>query len=276
MSGQDDDLAAWYRQVAPREIRGKSEGPGEGVMVGRVVTPTASIGVGKYLLVNPVSVYGAEAEGGPGALSVDSTAAIPVYLIGPKPAQQGDLLVCRFIQYRWVAERWSKASTGHTLAGCGCANIPGTIFMHVANPQTQHLTFADYYTYSPVVSSSLRYQLRPMDTVPTGVNIVNYSPAYYSDAKYNAYVYVSAQWVLNGTIRFYMYCDPFSGSYSVGLIYTTDPPQSANGSYYSGVFSGLISFHPGFPGNPCSPFRMTNGVPANNNVRNLGITLGAS
>jgi hypothetical protein len=72
-------------------------------MVGQVVT--AKPAVGTFMMVNPVSVFGAEAEGGAAVTSADTTVEVPVYLVGPGVPRAGDRLVCRFVDYRWVAER---------------------------------------------------------------------------------------------------------------------------------------------------------------------------
>lgn len=240
----------------------------------RVITQTSfPTSLGVFYAANPHTITSVAAEGDavilnqlPGVIFVNVLNKIPT---------SGDILICFSVAYRWVAELFKDDGGGHNLPGCGCESVPDVIYIHVGNPQTAHVTQEDSYIYSPVVSSPLRFQTRPADTIPTGTTVVNYSPAYYSDAKYEAWIY-AGQWLLNGTIRFYMYCDPFSGSYSVGLIYTSDAPQSANGSNYTGNFSGLISFHAGFPGNTCTPFSMTNGAPVNNNVRARAITLDAS
>ena len=140
--------------------------------------------------------------------------------------------------------------TGHTLAGCGCSNIPDTIYMRVATPKTQHSTFADSYTYSPATPSSLRFQTLPADCVPTGGG--GGVTSYYSDAKYPVYQYASG-WNFYGMARFYMLCGG-GGSYFVGFVYTNDPPLT--GTSAVGQLNVLVGFNPSDPGNTCSPFRM--------------------
>jgi hypothetical protein len=104
------------------------EGPT--VLIGHVTTPRSSITVGCFLMVNPVTVLGTEGEGAIPTFSIDTSTKIPVYLVGPAKAQQGDNLICRRVDYRFVAERQStKGSILTTTPGCPCASGPQTIFM---------------------------------------------------------------------------------------------------------------------------------------------------
>lgn len=219
-----------------------------------------------------VVMTGPETEGSaPSSMAYTGTTFITV--IGTRVPGVGDYLKGRLVNGRWIAETHGTFVPGHTLPGCTCPNIPDTIYMRVASPRTAHATLNDSYTYFPVVPSSLRFQTRPADTIPTGATIVINSPAYYSDAKYPAYIY-TGQWLLNGTIRFYMYCSGISGFYTVGLIYTGDAPQSLSGpSSYTGNFSYLAGFPGGQAPNTCAPFTMTSGTYANSSVKSLGITL---
>ncbi len=92
--------------------------PGAAVMVGQVISAASSIAVGKFLMVNPVSVMGAETEGAAGVTVANGSVTVPVYLIGPGLPQTGDMLICRFIDFRWVAERKTSHASGTN--GCNC------------------------------------------------------------------------------------------------------------------------------------------------------------
>ena len=87
-------------------------------MVGQVVSVAAKIAVGDFLMVNPVSVFGAEAEGGSGVTTINGAVSVPVYLVGPGLPKTGDMLICRFIDHRWVAER--KSTHVSAPNGCNC------------------------------------------------------------------------------------------------------------------------------------------------------------
>jgi hypothetical protein len=112
------------------------------VVVGQVFAaksiPTAS---GVYYSVHPVFVGGTESEGRPGAFTVDTSRSFLVYLVGSVPAISGDLLLCRFIGNRWVAERMNHSgSTKINLLGCPC-QVPSTLQMSVQNPSMNFRIF---------------------------------------------------------------------------------------------------------------------------------------
>ena len=114
---------------------------GQPSFVGRIVAdarqPTAP---GYYYLVNPVAVRGAEAEGGAPLLVADTTTSALVCVIGTKAPSSGDDLICRFIENRWVAERYGATSPPPppppppTIPGCTCTSIPATLQMSSAGP----------------------------------------------------------------------------------------------------------------------------------------------
>jgi hypothetical protein len=73
--------------------------------VGRVQSggaiPTAT---DRVFLVNPVKLYGTEAEGAAGVLVADDSRTIPVVVIGQTAPGVGDLLLAFSVGGRWVAE----------------------------------------------------------------------------------------------------------------------------------------------------------------------------
>lgn len=126
------------RRQTPRVIRPAGSG-GSPAFLGRVIT--ASPAVGKFLLVHPVTVLGAETEGGAGTLTVDTSASVPVLLVGPAAAVTGDDLVCRFVGDRWVAERMTSGSGSGpvNLPGCPCTAVPRTLVMTLNNPVANNI-----------------------------------------------------------------------------------------------------------------------------------------
>lgn len=120
----DDLWRLRLRNNAFRPPRPSLASGGAPAFVGRVTT--ISPAVGEYLLVTPVTVTGAEVEGGTGTI-IDGSGSVPVYLVGPSTAITGELLACRFVDYRWVAERVATSTGGGTafLHVVGCDIPPG-------------------------------------------------------------------------------------------------------------------------------------------------------
>jgi len=242
-----------YRlRCTERALQPPSDASHAGVLVGRVMTPTAAIAVGKFLMVTPVSVMGAEAEGGAGSVvASDPSVTIPVFLVGPAAANQGDLLVCRFIDYRWAAERCRRSDVGHLILGCPCSSIPTTLFLNVANPPSNG-------NASLVYPATLHWQVKPADMATYRSD----DPGYYTDTVFSS---------TDGSYQFRYKFGCSQGFYYVsGLIV----PGSPLG--YPGEFA-IMQWLVGLPGNTCLPFRLTAGGSGNVDYRNQGISIdGAS
>ena len=119
---------------------------GSRAFIGKVATATASIAVGKFLTVNPVTVTGAEVERGPATLTVDTTSTVLVDLVGPGLPATGDYLLCRWTDYRWAAER-HQGCTITTVSGVtwDCLNhgINGQVITFYAAGTTTVLATAN-------------------------------------------------------------------------------------------------------------------------------------
>jgi hypothetical protein len=87
-------------------------GRGSPSFVGKVTTTGGSLGVGKFFKVNPVVLTGAETEGGAATATVDTSTTILVYAVGPTAPATNDLVVCRYVRYRWVADNQSGVVVG--------------------------------------------------------------------------------------------------------------------------------------------------------------------
>jgi hypothetical protein len=219
-------------------------GQGTAVMLGRVISSGNAIGVGKFLLVNPVSVMGAEVEGGAAVLTTLSNAAIAVYFLGPHLTQPGELLICRRVDHRWVAERGtSQKKSGHTLPGCPCTELPDSLFMHVKIVSPLSL----------VVPAALTYMSRPAD-----LSVYSTDPVGYYSAKYTSSDGLYA-------LRFWFSC--IQGVYYVWGLFT---PDSVLG--YPGIFR-IMSWLVGLGGNTCNPISLTNGATDSGNYRAQGISI---
>lgn len=213
---------------------GHPDSPGAGTMVGRVVTPSAAIAVGRFLMVNPVTVLGEEREGAPGVAVVDSSAAVPVYLVGPHLAQQGEYLACRFINYRWVADRGgSTPAVSHFLTGCPCARLPDTFSMHVQSQPTNKTT-------SYVFPAAFQWMTKPAELAIYRTDAVGY---------YSTRTFFSSDQLYK--FRYTFGCS--QGLYYVTCLMTPDSPLGYPGALF------IINWLVGLPGNTCTPFALSNG-----------------
>jgi hypothetical protein len=206
---------------------------GPPAFVGRVfANPSVPTSTGKYFSVHPVSVLGVEAEGNPGARTVDATRTALVYVIGSQAPLAGDDLVCRFVGNRWVAERMAKPQAQLiTIPGCPCTTIPPNLNMHSSNTTANNGLFQ---------SSPLVYGPTPPEFTPLGLGASCFlSPDYFQDNSTGDY------------FRYYFGC--FSGFYIITRVFQV----SILGSPYKDTIR--YKWFVGFPGNTCSPFLLSNG-----------------
>ena len=240
-----NDRAALFTPRADQPLPG---GPGTGRIIGRVATPSASIAVGRFLKVNPVTVSGPEHEGTPAVIAVDPSVEVSVYLVGPGLAEQGDLLICRFVNYRWVADRGKKrpAGGGYTILGCPCTAIPPTLYLHVANT----VSAPDVLVFPAVLArSSKPADLARYSSDPTG---------YYSTSTFMS---------SNGYLKFRYWFGCIQGVYFVQGLMTPDSPIGFPGQFL--IMTWLV----GLPGNSCEPFSLTRGATNSTTYQALGITI---
>src|SRR4051812_15073554 len=97
-----DDL---YRERVNRDrirpSRPEPEPPGTTRWLGKVASATSAIGAGKFVMLNPCTVLGAEVEGGSPAIGVNTTVSYPVVLLNGS-LSLGDYALARLVDYRWV------------------------------------------------------------------------------------------------------------------------------------------------------------------------------
>lgn len=123
----DDWERLRYRLDAAEDAASRKpdrDSSGSAAFVGQVTTLAPA--VGKFLMVRPIVIFGAETEGGAGTFSVPGTPTRAVYLVGPDTAMTGDYLVCRRVQQRWVAERMTGTTVCATwqVTVHGCNSLP--------------------------------------------------------------------------------------------------------------------------------------------------------
>ena len=226
-------------EIARRPI-GLSPG-GQPSFVGRVVAdakqPTAP---GYYYLVNPVAVLGAETEGATASLVADTTRTALVCVIGTKAPSAGDDLVCRFVENRWVAERYGAASPPPppppppppaSIPGCTCSAIPAVITMSSSGPCVP----------SDFQACTIEWQATPSD---------------FSGLALGAYCFLSTETFddpyTGGTFQYNLSCDTIYFRLSRVYHSTSYGPAYQDAATYT--------WRIGDPGNSCSPFLLSGGT----------------
>ena len=198
-----------------------------GIVFANPLVPTST---NKFFAVHPVNVVGAEGEGNAGTSSVDLTRTFYVYVIGSNAPVAGDMLVCRYVGNRWVAERMGTASSRITLPGCPCL-IPLSLTMSVVRPDANFGMFQN---------CTLAWQ-----ATPPGLALLSLG----------ASSYLSTTTILDeltlDEFRYHFFCS--GGYFCINRVYET--------SVYGSPFSDAIRYRwqGGQPGNSCTPFLMSNG-----------------
>jgi hypothetical protein len=233
----DPTVPLRLRQVANEATASRQSAralvPDYPVLVGRVfANPTVPTSTGTFFSLNPVDVTGAEAEGGTGALSVDTSRSFLVYVVGSKAPVAGDLLICRFVGHRWVASRMGGKSGGVTVPGCPCQTSPTTLTMSSSEPDSNNQILQ---------SATLQYGTTPLELAALGLSAASYlSTTTFTDTATGD--------------QFWYYLSCFLGYYALTRLYA----ESAYGSPYRDIviYRWLI----GASGNSCEPFLLANGT----------------
>ena len=213
---------------------------GQPSFVGRIFADAKQpIAPGYYYLVNPVAVLGAESEGGAPTLVVDATTTALVCVIGTKAPSSGDDLICRFVENRWVAERYGVSPPPPpppppppvTITGCTCTAIPATLQMSSSGPCVASDFQACTLQWGPTPSE--------FSSLGLGANCF-LSTLVFNDP------------IAGGTFRYNLSCDTVF--FRLSRVYeATD---------FSPAFhdSTIYTWQIGAPGNSCSPFLLSSGT----------------
>ncbi|HWE38558.1 MAG TPA: hypothetical protein VG406_18450, partial [Isosphaeraceae bacterium] len=105
-------------------------------IIGQVyANPTVPAATGRFFSVRPAAIAGAEVEGQADAPTPDGGGFL-VYVLGSRVPVAGDDLVCRWVDFRWVADSGPAAvgSPPVSIPGCACTSIPAVLSMISANP----------------------------------------------------------------------------------------------------------------------------------------------
>jgi hypothetical protein len=192
--------------------------------------PSVPTTAGVYFATHPVDVTGTEAEGGGGTLVANSDIVVFVDIIG-KPAVAGDLVLARWVGYRWVAQRLGSGTGIVVVPGCPCASSPNPIYQHSSAPASNNHMFQD---------ATIAYGT----TDPSILPVVIQPSAYISTVAF-----------LDPIISCYFYY--FLTCYFGGYILTRVYPTSPMGNPFRDAIR--YTWIPGFPGNTCAPFLLANG-----------------
>lgn len=201
--------------------------------VGRVFAiQSVPTSVDEYFAVHPVSVLGAETEGGPGTLVVNTSAIVLVYVIGPTVPQAGDDLICRFVGNRWISDK-SEGSSGIRIAipGCLCLSTPVLLHVNSSKPNSNDGMFQN---------CTIAYGPTPADLIDLGIGDYTFlSVESFQDQDTGDY------------FRYLFTCN--TDLYGLTRVYA----DSIFGSPFKDVlrYTWLIDY----PGNTCSPFLLTVG-----------------
>jgi hypothetical protein len=114
-----DDFERLRARAMDREAAISRKGGGAQQGFGRILgkITTASPAAGKFVLVQPQSIAGAETEGGTATIAATAAPKIAAYCLGPAVPMQNDLVVIHRVGWRWVFER----------GGNGCGTMSWTI-----------------------------------------------------------------------------------------------------------------------------------------------------
>lgn len=211
--------------------------------LGRVATDNASIRLNDFCRVVPTTVLGDEREGSAGLLApaASDSASVLVLLIGTFVPSQGDYVVCRFVDHRWVAEtsggaRPAPGQGGVALPSCFC-RVPATLQMHSDYPECNYRMFQ---------SCSLTYGPPPAELQAigyTGAAFVSTSP--FDDP------------ISGASFYYYFWCR--YNQFFLTRIFPHFPDGTPDGSgFRDGI---LYSWIVGGYGNQCDPFQLLRGTP---------------
>ena len=185
-----------------------------------------------FVSVNPVEVSGLEAEGGSPSILIDGSRSVAVYLTGSHPVVAGDLVTCRFVGNRWIAQRLGYTPSGQSIPGCPCTHIPATLTMTSSKPSSNNQIFQN---------ATITYRATPASLSALKLGSQSYlSTTQFTDTSTNN--------------LFWYYFGCYQGFYIITRVYAV----SAFGSPYRDQVR--YRWLGGTIGNTCSPFRMTRGT----------------
>lgn len=239
------------------------EGGGRPAFVGRVTSTGSRIAVGSYLLVQPTFVLGDEVEGGAGLFTTEEENSVPVYLVGPGTPSTGDYLICRHVDYRWVAER-SRSGRG-AAHGTPC-NIPSSDLTLSWYYWQVHYggTYGTTYTPAGPIATSLVYQGGTGPNQNTWQSGIFAGPTDSVVCNQGVYSEVHGGYILGSAccyMKFTMLCGQDTGgpgqvsSLFIGL--SSDPMfrPAPDGKAY--CYDGTVNARTGSPTYSYSPFMIT-------------------
>jgi hypothetical protein len=234
---RDDFERLRRRQQALRRLDPERGGGGAPAFLGQVAS-TTGLAAGQFYPMNPAQPLGSETEGGAGQFTVDTSTTILVDVLGPGTPSKGDILICRFVDHRWVAERSGSgnggagATTG-VIPNCSCSPIPTTLAM------TSYSTTCNFGMFQ---SSTIVWGAPPSSVASVLPKQCFLSTATFPD-------------VLAGGAVYYYYLECYLNIFTLSRVY----PASPYGSPY--LDGSLYTWDINNPANTCSPFHLDSGSP---------------
>jgi len=221
------------REASETVRRVTMQGPGQfPAFVGRVIAnPTRPAASNLYYSVNPVAVLGIEAEGSPATLVPDTATTVLVCVLGSEVPVIGDDLLCRFVENRWVAERYGSRSHegGASIPGCACLAIPTVLYLTAVGP-CEGIFQACVLQYGP-------------------------TPAEFSGLDLGANCFLSTETFFDEfagvSYRYHFGCD--TNFFRISRVY--EPSVYGGPIHDASIYSWSINH----PGNTCNPFLLSSG-----------------
>ena len=183
---------------------------------------------------HPVTVTGAETEGGAVTATADSGRSLVVIVLNTVPAV-GDYLVARLIGGRWVARKGGGGYVGPPMVhidGCPCSESCVTLYMVSSNPNSNNHILQ---------SATLVYGPTPAGLLPLAIAASSYlSTTSFTD--------------FSTGDQFYYYLSCYIGYYVLSRVYIT--------SLYGSPYRDATRYRwpIGYLGNSCVPFALMNGT----------------
>jgi hypothetical protein len=251
MGESGERRSASSRLDALRGPRSPATPLGSPAFVGAVVSP-GTVMPGTYFTASPVVLLGSEIESYPPSFASPPAPPTTVLacLLGTAMAYAGDYMVCRFVEYRWVAEKYSVSTmSGGGSVGvmdCFCTMIPTSLTMTSLNPSCNYGMFQSCeIIYGP-------------------------TPAGYADLSIGEYSFLSTAFfpdvVANGAMfQYILTC--YYNQFNLSRVYLESPFGSP---YHDGV---LWSWVIGAYGSSCVPFGLFGGTPYPGSDLTCGVTI---
>lgn len=202
-------------------------------ILGKVVTPGVTIGLNKFVTMQPVHIVGDETEGATSTLENAGETMIAMWL-GPKTPTVGDMAVVSRVDYRWITGRQNQGGgsgppIGGGIPGCLCTAIPLTLTMTPGG-----------FCGNVFDACTLQWGPTPPELaeLPLGTECFLSNESFYHNLFESYY-------------RWHLFC--YAALFGVKRAFL---PTTQGGPFLDATF---FAWTIGLPGNHCTPFLLSNG-----------------